>query len=542
MFRFREGDLSRVSFRALLILGFVVLTVSGVAVARSHHVMTTKHAAPAVVEIAPIDPTCTSASPCIEYDNNGTGPGIRGISVDGNGLAGATKHISSSLATGREGLIGNDISSSGSFNAGVRGLSVRGTGVAGQSTSGPGVVGTASGGAGVVGTASGGAGVEGSSTSGTGVFGSSSSGVGSFSMSTSSIGAGGVSSSSVGAFGESGSSFGVLGETFNSSTTSGLAAVEGFDENGVSGDLNQGVLGFSSLSIGVEGRTSTGTAVDAVASGSGGTAINASATTGIGLLVVNGGSAEDAAFLTGSIGGDAFIGEGNGLGLMALGFATSPSTVPALNANCSSAPAITATQRGFGDIMSLDCSGNMILTGGLTTFGTPLVVKRNAAGTQVATFSARQTVPTLEDVGEAQLAGGQAYVRIAPDFAATIDRQANYLVFITPQGESRGLYVTQKTGAGFEVRENGGGRSSLAFDYRIVAKPYGESSLRLPTMRVNMRTDASMAAAMQRAVRAKAQVSADLARARDRALHARLQVQLIDRKVKVLKAHNARPR
>src|ERR1700686_1067801 len=39
-----------------------------------------------------IDPSCTSSLPCIEYDNNGTGPGIRGISVSGNGLAGATKN------------------------------------------------------------------------------------------------------------------------------------------------------------------------------------------------------------------------------------------------------------------------------------------------------------------------------------------------------------------------------------------------------------------------------------------------------------------
>lgn len=95
-------------------------------------------------QIAPIDPTCTSSSPCIAYDNHGTGPGIRGVSVNGNGVAGTTKNISTSSATGRSGLFGNDISTSGLFNAGVRGLSVRGAGVSGQSTSGAGVFGTAS--------------------------------------------------------------------------------------------------------------------------------------------------------------------------------------------------------------------------------------------------------------------------------------------------------------------------------------------------------------------------------------------------------------
>jgi len=79
-----------------------------------------------------IDPTCTSSSPCIEYDNDGSGPGIRGISIGGNGLAGSTEFISTSTTNFREGLIGNDISTSGVYNAGVRGLSVRGTGVVGN--------------------------------------------------------------------------------------------------------------------------------------------------------------------------------------------------------------------------------------------------------------------------------------------------------------------------------------------------------------------------------------------------------------------------
>jgi hypothetical protein len=111
----------------------------------------------------------------------------------------------------------------------------------------------------------------------------------------------------------------------------------------------------------------------------------------------------------------------------------------------------------------------------------------------------------MEDFGEAQLIGGRAYVRLAPDFAATIDRRSNYLVFITPQGDSRGLYVTMKTATGFEVRENSNGTTSLAFDYRIVAKPFGEVSRRLPAMLGRMRIDASVARLIQQAMRAKTQ-------------------------------------
>src|ERR1700730_8476598 len=83
-----------------------------------------------------IDPSCTSSLPCIEYDNNGTGPGIRGISVSGNGLAGSTKNASTAT-NGRAGLIGNDIGT-GRSNSGVHGLSVNGTGVSGLSTTGAG--------------------------------------------------------------------------------------------------------------------------------------------------------------------------------------------------------------------------------------------------------------------------------------------------------------------------------------------------------------------------------------------------------------------
>jgi hypothetical protein len=100
-----------------------------------------------------IDPTCSSSLPCVEYDNDSFGPGIRGVSLSGNGIGGVTKFSSTSLSNSHAGLFGNDVSSSGIFNAGVRGSSVRGIGVAGLSTSN--------------------AGVQGNSTSNNGVFGDS---------------------------------------------------------------------------------------------------------------------------------------------------------------------------------------------------------------------------------------------------------------------------------------------------------------------------------------------------------------------------------
>jgi len=70
-------------------------------------------------------------------------------------------------------------------------------------------------------------------------------------------------------------------------------------------------------------------------------------------------------------------------------------------------------------------------------------------------------------------------VKIDPAFAETISEAADYHVFITPRGDSKGLYVIHATAAGFEVRESGGGTSSLTFDYKIVGKRRGYEAQRL---------------------------------------------------------------
>ena len=70
-------------------------------------------------------------------------------------------------------------------------------------------------------------------------------------------------------------------------------------------------------------------------------------------------------------------------------------------------------------------------------------------------------------------------IAIDPAFAETVTGDASYHVFLTPNGDSKGLYVTAKTAATFEVRESGGGRWSLSFDYRIVAKRRGFEAQRL---------------------------------------------------------------
>jgi hypothetical protein len=85
----------------------------------------------------------------------------------------------------------------------------------------------------------------------------------------------------------------------------------------------------------------------------------------------------------------------------------------------------------------------------------------------------------MEDFGSGSVVDGKAVVSLDPAFAATVSGDASYKVFITPNGDSNGLYVTAKTASGFEVHESKGGTSSLSFDYRIVAKRAGYEGQRM---------------------------------------------------------------
>src|SRR5262249_45411597 len=73
----------------------------------------------------------------------------------------------------------------------------------------------------------------------------------------------------------------------------------------------------------------------------------------------------------------------------------------------------------------------------------------------------------FEDFGAARLKRGHVVVKLDADFAKVIKR-GNYHVFLTPRGDCRGLYVRSQSGSSFEVRELGGGKSSVAFSYRVV--------------------------------------------------------------------------
>jgi hypothetical protein len=52
----------------------------------------------------------------------------------------------------------------------------------------------------------------------------------------------------------------------------------------------------------------------------------------------------------------------------------------------------------------------------------------------------------------------------------SIDPRFGYQVFLTPDGDTRGLYVANKYTGGFTVREVQGGRGNFNFDYHVYAR------------------------------------------------------------------------
>lgn len=383
--------------------------------------------------------------------------GVDGISANGDGVNGVTTFNSTLQLTAAAGVLGRDKSTQFAFDMGVFGLSKLGVGVAGTSASGNAVTGSSTNANGVVGqtsffatsgvgqagvlgqdlatpgplgTPTVNVGVEGSSLTGTGILGTSLRGV------------------AISAFSSSGTALTAM----SNGNTSGADAIDAVghvsfsvnqqeDDGGL--DVNGGQVSLNSAGLVVNGAT----------------------------LSVSGGS-EQIVATTNSVGLNMFTSSGPG--------PTAPPTLQLFNNG--GGPLVLAIGAGNANAMSLDGAGNMILAGTLTQNGNPMVAHRKSNGWGVATYSAQQTMQTVEDLGEAQLIQGQAFVRLDPAFASLLNPRSTYLVFLTAQGDCRGLFVAQKTLSGFAVQEMDGGHSSIAFDYRIVGKPVDASGARLPTV------------------------------------------------------------
>jgi hypothetical protein len=246
---------------------------------------------------------------------------------------------------------------------------------------------------------------------------------------------------------------------------SGTACVEGSS----TGSGTWGVYGTSLSADGVHGVTST-------TNGNSGTSGISTATTGHGIY----GRSSNGQGGSGVAGIQRGTSSGSGDGVYSESADTS-NLYEALEAKADSSN--TYIFEGYNSttdgLCTIDYNATLACTGGA-------VVKNvrtrhtNANGQRVLAYAAESATATIEDVGTARMTGGLANVTIDPAFASVMDRRW-YYVFLTPLGDTRGLYVSQKTATAFQVRESEGGRSRLEFDYRIVAHPLDAKNDRLPT-------------------------------------------------------------
>jgi hypothetical protein len=282
-----------------------------------------------------------------------------------------------------------------------------------------------------------------------------SSGIGILGTSNTGSGMRGTSTFNNGVQGQSNTGLGVLGQS-----TSGFAGVAGTSPS-------TGVIGFGS--VGVYGLV-PGAGYGIFGNAPAGSGVRADGNSGIALRAAskNSGTAVDV-----------FSESGNGL--LAKGFGAAGGVgVVALGGNVSlkgTAPVdgfpLRLTNANGNVVFSVDGAGNVLYAGAFSS------TARTLSGATVTAFNSKTTLPVVEDSGTAQLVAGTAAVPLDPNFASTIDAKTGYRVFLTPGGDTHGLFVAATTPSGFVVRESRGGRATVSFDYRIVATALGQSGQRM---------------------------------------------------------------
>ena len=157
-----------------------------------------------------------------------------------------------------------------------------------------------------------------------------------------------------------------------------------------------------------------------------------------------------------------------------------------------------------GGLCTINVSGDLACNGSVTA------VVHAGGSRQVALNTISSPEDWFEDAGAGQLSNGEALVNIEAVFGETVNTGVEYRVFLTPNGDCKGLYVAQKSPTSFVVRELGGGHSSIAFDYRIMAKRVGYEKVRLTDLTEQLNKQEAQSPKMRRPVRPSAEPKASL--------------------------------
>lgn len=399
------------------------------------------------------------------FTGNGTGIfSLAKTAASGNGMLALGNNGSSiTTLTGGSGgtLIG---ATTGVF--GFATTSASGTGVIGLGNNGS-TVGTLSSGSGgaFTGNTTGAYGLATTTANGTGVI-----GVGNNSgVSTLTVGSGGAFS---------GETVGVYGRGVNSTTGNGLVAVGNGGNagtlltNGSGGSFfstNTGVYAVATTtnSTGIIGVGNNGT--PATLSGGSGGAFSgtttaayaiASTTTGTGVVGVGNG----ATLQTDPNGsGGAFTGTTDAVYAHATSTAQGTAAIKTFNA--ATADNVYINYLSDGNIGAAGTAYKIIGTGTVST------IVKNEQNEKVALHAPEAPEILFEDYGQGQLAEGFAHIKIDPIFSKniTVNEKHPLRVFIQLYGDCNGVFVSNATVNGFDVKELQQGKTNVAFMWHIVA-------------------------------------------------------------------------
>ena len=108
---------------------------------------------------------------------------------------------------------------------------------------------------------------------------------------------------------------------------------------------------------------------------------------------------------------------------------------------------------------------------GILSTGVKSTMVKGPEGENRVMFATEAPEVLFTDYGVAQLVDGDAVIKLDPLLANAIRVDADHPLkaFVQVEGECNGVYVTNKSGSSFEVRELAGGHSSVTFSWQIVA-------------------------------------------------------------------------
>ena len=121
--------------------------------------------------------------------------------------------------------------------------------------------------------------------------------------------------------------------------------------------------------------------------------------------------------------------------------------------------------------------------GNLHINGTKSAVVKLKDGTPIRLFAEEAAEVYFNDYGEGTLSYGKSHIELDPIYlqTVTINDKHPMKVFVQLNDDCKGIFVSNRTGTGFDVVELQGGISNAHFTYRVICKRMYYEDERLAT-------------------------------------------------------------